>query len=500
MWGLPHLASDRLAAGGIRRPAPGLFLLAAVLSGCAALPQLPPDVAPVAAPAQPFDRIPIAIRTSWPGLVAAIESAIPTCREGAADAACPDSAGVDSFILHEEDTWHPIEERMLGQQLAVQGSAWRREPLAVSIEGTRFSASLRLQYRVRIGMLRGRQLGSCGYGEPPRELTVRLTGDLRFAPEWYVDPSFAVELIPESRCRASMLNFDITDSLTGSIKEKLKSEAADAARRIREITNVRDRVAAVWTSISQPIAVDRNIWLSFNLSDAAVQPPRITADGRYVAVAIALEGSPKVVFGARPVVPSRPLPALSVGDASPKFDLRVRGLVTYPKASIVLKEHLEAQTGASGLGGIRIVDAGVSGRGTNIVASLDVGGLLAGRYHLFGVPYFAARTDGAPGGTLKLKAIGFTVESRSPLTRIAVSLFRDRIQRALEEAAWWDVTPELQAATAQFNSALNTDLSPQARLAGRLSRFGPGAVRVGPDGLEAWYQVGGSVEVVVTPF
>ena len=160
--------------------------------------------------AQPFDRIPIAIRTSWSGLVAAIESAIPTCREGAADAACPDSAGVDSFILHEEDTWHPIEERMLGQQLAVQGSAWRREPLAVSIEGTRFSASLRLQYRVRIGMLRGRQLGSCGYGELPRELTVRLTGDLRFAPEWYVDPSFAVELIPESRCRASMLNFDIT--------------------------------------------------------------------------------------------------------------------------------------------------------------------------------------------------------------------------------------------------------------------------------------------------
>ena len=135
-----------------------------------------------------------------------------------------------------------------------------------------------------------------------------------------------------------------------------------------------------------------------------------------------------------------------------------------------------------------------------MVASVDVDGLLSGTFYLFGVPHFEARSDSSPGGILRLKAAGFTVKTNSPLTRLGVSLFRARIQRALAGAAWWDVSPELQAAAVQFGSVLNRDLSSQASLRGKLTRFGPGEVRIGPDGLEAWYQLGGKVEVVVTPF
>ena len=306
--------------------------------------------------------------------------------------------------------------------------------------------------------------------------------------------------MPESRCTATILNFDITDALVGPVQEALQAEAQDAARRIREITNVRDRVAAIWASLNQPIAVGTNLWFAFNFSNAVVRPPQITPDGRYISIRVALEGAPKVIFGARPPVPATPLPVLSIGDASPQFDLRVRGLVTYAKASTVLADHLRGPAGPSSLWGSRITGASVSGRGRDIIASLDVGGLLAGTYYLFGVPQFEPRSDGLPGGILRLKTARFTIETTSPLTRLAVSLFRTKIEHTLEEAAWWDVSAELQAAASQFGNALNRDLTPQATLAGRLSRFGPGAVRVGLEGVEAWYELGGKVEVVVNPF
>ena len=72
------------------------------------------------------------------------------------------------------------------------------------------------------------------------------------------------------------------------------------------------------------------------------------------------------------------------------------------------------------------------------------------------------------------------------------------MEHTLEAAARWDVSPEIQAATAQVGGALNRDLSPQAKLAGRLTRFGPGEVRVGPEGIEAWYQLSGEVSVIVS--
>jgi hypothetical protein len=72
------------------------------------------------------------------------------------------------------------------------------------------------------------------------------------------------------------------------------------------------------------------------------------------------------------------------------------------------------------------------------------------------------------------------------------------MEHTLEAAARWDVSPEIQAATAQVDGALNRDLSPQAKLAGRVTRFGPGAVRLGPEGIEAWYQLSGEVSVIVS--
>ena len=207
---------------------PFLFLLPA-LSACTMHADLPLALPPVAVPAQTAERIPVTVRTSWPGLLAAAEAAIPQCKEGAANEACPDTAPGSSFIFRQEDEWTPVDQYLLGSQLGFKASVWRRDPIVASISGSHFSASLRLQYRARLGLVSGRQLASCGYGEPPREITVHLEGDLRFAPEWYVDPSLTVDLVPESRCTATILNFDITNALVTPLRSELQKEVADAS-------------------------------------------------------------------------------------------------------------------------------------------------------------------------------------------------------------------------------------------------------------------------------
>ena len=37
-------------------------------------------------------------------------------------------------------------------------------------------------------------------------------------------------------------------------------------------------------------------------------------------------------------------------------------------------------------------------------------------------------------------------------------------------------------------------------MSGHFTSFGPGTVRVGPEGIEGWYRVGGQVEIVFDPF
>jgi hypothetical protein len=477
-----------------------VLALATALAGCLGHVTLPADVAPARLPVQAAERIPINLRTSWPALLAAVENEIPRCQATDADGACPETAGDGAFVFRKEGEWMPIDQRMLGQPMGIQVAAWRRDPLTATIAGNHVKASLGLLYRVRIGLMSGRQLGSCGYGEAPRELNVKLDGDLRLAPQWYVDPEFRVTLDPGIRCTVSFLQIDVTDRVVDAVREALAKEAEDARQRIREITNVRDMAADVWSRVDQPMAIGNGAWFLPNLSDAHVRLPQVSPDGRYLGMTVAVEGVPKVVIGARPVVVPAPLPTLTVGEIDPEFGVKVRGLIAYDQASAIIASHLADLLKRDNLSGVRLSRVTVSGRGRNVLVAMEVRGPVTGTFYLFGVPRFEGAQGGMASGRLTLDHPGFSFETQSAFSRLVVTLLRNRIEGDVKAAAWWDATPELQKAFADLGGALNRPLTPQARLEGRLSEFGPGEVRVGAEGLEAWYRIAGKLAVVVTPF
>ena len=202
----------------------------------------------------------------------------------------------------------------------------------------------------------------------------------------------------------------------------------------------------------------------------------------------------------QPTCGAMPLPAVTPGDVTPHFDLNVRGLVTYDQASRKLTEKLGGRRFSFFVFSVEVEDVRVSGSSARVVIAVDIRGAFNGTLYLHGTPYFLGGTGGTAEGRLTFEDIDYAVETKSLLVRLGQALFSSRIREALTENAEWDISDQLQSALGKVTRAVNRDLTPDATMSGRFTSFGPGFVRVGPDGIEGWYRVGGRVEVVFDPF
>ena len=243
-----------------------------------------------AAPEQPTETIPLLAKTSWPALLAQADAAIPTCRTLTEDGStCADAAGA---MILEQDDWFPLGRNWLGRPLGAKGSAWREDPLAASLSGDELAIALSVFYRVRVGTIDGRrELASCGFDEPPREIKASLAGRVRLAPDWYVDPSFVAAIDPANDCTATMLNVNLSDRFAEPLREKLQAEADEVKAGIRQVTNFRDEAARLWAKASEPIDIGKDTWLEFNPVSVVSGPIRLTGDRQYLSMALALKAT-----------------------------------------------------------------------------------------------------------------------------------------------------------------------------------------------------------------
>jgi len=473
---------------------------ALLLSACG-VRDTPPPVLPIAeAPLQPVETIPIRLSTSWPALLAEAEAAIPLCRERTADGeACTERGG--RLILEQAD-WLPLGRNWLGRPLGARGMAWRETPLVSALSTDQLAISLSAFYRVRVGTMDGRrELASCGFDEPPREIRTSLAGRLALAPEWHLDPELIAAIDPANDCTASMLNVNLSDRFAEPLREKLQAAADAIEARVRQVTLFREKAAALWAKASEPINIGRDTWLEFNPVGVVSGPLRLIDDGQRLSIPLALKARPRVVLGARPESGGEALlPAVTPGDVTPEFDVNVRGLVTYEQASRKLTEKLGGRRFSVFIFSVAVEGVRVSGSGSKVVIAVEIRGSFYGTLYLYGTPRFFAAIGTRAGGELTFEDIDYAIESRSIIARIGQALFSDRIREALTENAQWDLTGELQSALGNVTRAINRELTPDATISGRFTSFGPGTVRVGPEGVEGWYRVGGQVEIVFDPF
>ena len=200
-----------------------------------------------------------------------------------------------------------------------------------------------------------------------------------------------------------------------------------------------------------------------------------------------------------------PLPPLTGTKQGPDFRIDLRAIVDYNKMGRLLRQKLVGQTFAAGESWparrIRatVRDVQVRRDGRRVQISVAVTGFTRGTLHLMGTPVF--RNRGRLQGEIAIENIDFTVQTRNLFVRLLANrVFQNRIRQALQANARFDVSNELAASYRQLNQALNSELTPQARLVSNLSQFGPGLMWVTARGVEAGYRIGGQVTVAVNPF
>jgi hypothetical protein len=273
---------------------------------------------------------------------------------------------------------------------------------------------------------------------------------------------------------------------------------------VRAQTKIREQMIPIWARLQEPIAVGPNVWLEIRPYAAFANVPQVTDNGQYLTIKAGLEARPQVIAGARPRAGTNPLPPLTGTEQGPGFNVDLRAIVEYGKMTRVLRQKLVGQTFAAGdtwpARRLRVTvrDVRVQRAGHRVQISVQVTGFFRGTLHLVGTPVF--RNRGNLRGEVAIRDLDYTLETRNLLARLGNRLFPNRIRSNLQANAQWDVSSELAAVYAQANQALNSEITPQARLVSTLSQFGPGRIWVTGRGVEAGYRVAGQVTVVVNPF
>lgn len=480
------------------------FVLALALGGCAVNPPLPPNLPPKPAPIIGKSHLAVSLKTSWPALVARVDDAIPRCGgvyQGDDNSACLGTEQSGNFIVQREDAKEYLAP---GDTVWFQGSVWRWDRVSMSINNGHLEAGLKSLYHIRVGWDPFGSVGSCGYGQPARFMYVGVRGSVGLNPGWYADPNLSTYAShdPGRPCRVTVFNIPASGIIERTANRALDGAKNKAQDRIREKTNFKSRAAEIWTALNSPLKLGDRAWLSINPERAHAGV--LSVVGQDLTLPVALEASPKITIGAKPAPGQVPLPNLVTGPLDPSFTINLRGGISFAELSRSLRDEFKGRQFTLGTRWplsqmtFAIADVEATGSGDQIIIATKIDGFAKGTLFFYGTPVFTPGSHRLQG-SISIKGVEYSLETRNILAHLGNIIFHTQLQGQIQRAAHWDISSQLQRSYDQLNAVMNRNLSPDARLEGRIAEFGPGRIWVGSTGVEAYYSVTGELSVIASP-
>lgn len=467
-----------------------------LLSGCAVNPAPPIGVPPMAEPAAPESHLVATLTTSWSDLITKADAAIPKCGGAYPDQVCEGTEQSGNYFLQRDGAWEQI-----GWGFGWEGAIWRHELLRADIPAPKqFAASMNVLYHARVGF-RSNSLAGCGYNEPARTATVSVTGSIDYASDWHVVTTLNPTIAFTSSCDVIIRGLNVTGVLARVVNPKLQNLAKPLADRIAAATNVKPQMETQWLKLQQPIPLGVNAWLLLAPSKPTMGPLFLTADKRTLTLPLALEASPQIVLGGKPPATVTPLPPLASGNINPKFQVNLRGIVSFAEASMLLKSALDKQSFSLGvrfpqsLLHFSVADVRINGNGPDVTIALDIEGSAHGTLYLTGHPMFAPAAPPAQGGTIEIRNVRYSIETKNVLANLGDLIFHNNIEKLIQDKAKWDISPQLADIRQRLVVAINHPLSEQVELRGELTEAGLGEIWVSGQGMEALARATGTLEV-----
>jgi hypothetical protein len=335
-----------------------------------------------------------------------------------------------------------------------------RTPIRMAANGNTLGMSFGVEYWVKarakpdllIGC--GPLLGaSCGEGEPRRTANLSIAVPLAVTPNWALAANNAnVAAAPTNRCVVTIFEKDVTDTVMAAFRHRLQEQANGLNAKLRQL-DLRSRLQSAWDSLSQPVAVAPNTWLSVNPTELRVSP--LTGDADTVRMSLGMSAMPAIVVGTPPPPQPRPLPDASAAVAGSGFHLAVPVIAQTSELTSQLRRALRLDEGgirypATGKFFVKPDDAELTAYGRRVVVRIHFKGSAKGTLYLTGTPMW----DGATN-TLTVPDMDYTLETRNLLLKFAQWTEGVRFRDDLRNRIRFNLAPQIGQARALAEQALN---------------------------------------------
>jgi hypothetical protein len=239
-------------------------------------------------------------------------------------------------------------QRVPGNRRLRYAFALRRSPFRLTIEGRTATLASDIAYQARAWYnppLLPEISASCGTDEdkprPRAHLMVKTTVEL--TDRWTLRPrtrAFAEPLTGTERdqCEVTAFKVDVTGRVMDAARDALGKELREFDRRLAAF-DLPGEAERVWTVLSTPIKLTDSLWLVIN--PATVRIGLLAVHGDTLVTTVGLSANPRVVGGARPETPVRPMPPPQDSTTRPPvLHLLTEGRMPYDVASAVLSREL----------------------------------------------------------------------------------------------------------------------------------------------------------------
>lgn len=332
---------------------------------------------------------------------------------------------------------------------------YRRDSLALAMEGDRVTLTTQLRYRGRVAAPGVGGLGSCGYApQPMRRADLRLATTLYWRVDWRLATrNTALDADLRDRCRVTVLDVDATPLMRRIVDGQLASLTRRIDSVVPALADVRRAADSLWRSMQEPVAMDSSgtAWLVMAPERVSVAP--LAGVAGYLATGIVLTARPRIVLGPRPPTERVPLPSLTLARASGGLHVPVDVEIPFDELGRRAARALSAESARSGI----VVDSvRVWSRADTAVVRVDVRGKLDGTFFLVG--RFGYDTASR---SLLIDDLRYTLESRTAMSRLKATLGAVTIRHAIEDATGrgrLNVGAQLDAVRSQLTLSLNRPL------------------------------------------
>lgn len=369
-------------------------------------------------------------------------------------------------------SWGDLEERVevSGNDRAEVAMALRRDPFDATLVGSTARVSTLIHYRAR-GWYDPPVLpevsASCGTGDderPPRlavelEAPITLTREWRLATETRLGRLAPATNTGRDACDITFLGLDVTGRVVDAARSFLADRLSDIDGAIAGV-DLRPTFAEWWSVLTEPIELDRDVWLVLNPS--SLRRGEIRGEGDVVEIPVTLVARPRIVFGSRPEAYRPPLPPLDAGPIEPGLDILVEGRAEYETASDELTRALRGTRLEHAGRTVEITSIELSGTADRRLA-LEVGieGDAQGRVFLVGTPRYDSGS-----GTIDVPDLTFDLATSDLIVRSASWLADAGIESLLRSRARWSGAPGVEWAGQKLEEGLNLSLADGVRLEG----------------------------------